>query len=381
MTDVLSYESLIYGKNGDGEGSPSATWVKGISATRETTAPHGSADKQSLIWWDPGHHYEGRVTYVGWMIRPKYHAAAMNGPGRLLNFHTTPALLGGWGWGGASGGGVSPLAADFVNSVQTDDKDPTKHYEGVHIVAEATGDSDEGLGHQYHWTIIPLAQWDAAVDAGTFISIVAKITWGNINLSGGRSGALEVWINGSDTPVLNLSGINTHYVNNYAPGAPPAGGQRGVSLWTGGYVIPSAGFAPTLIGDYEFTMPRLGATVAEMMGDGVDWPLTEWSRSDQDTESTVGGPGSHTNLITPQAASALLVPASIGGGGGGPTPPTPPPTPTYSYQWRRDGTPIAAALDASYVLTGADVGHSITVAVTRNATGEIEVGGPVGPVT
>jgi hypothetical protein len=43
---------------------------------------------------------------------------------------------------------------------------------------------------------------------------------------------------------------------------------------------------------------------------------------------------------------------------------------TYAYAWSRDGTPIGAATNSTYVVTGPDVGHLITVAViATNATG------------
>lgn len=46
------------------------------------------------------------------------------------------------------------------------------------------------------------------------------------------------------------------------------------------------------------------------------------------------------------------------------------PTPTYTYQWKRNGTPISGAIAAAYVLQAADVGQPITCTVTAtNAAG------------
>jgi hypothetical protein len=40
------------------------------------------------------------------------------------------------------------------------------------------------------------------------------------------------------------------------------------------------------------------------------------------------------------------------------------PTPTFTYQWNRDGTPIAGQTSQSYVVVSADIGEDITVTVT-----------------
>ena len=42
---------------------------------------------------------------------------------------------------------------------------------------------------------------------------------------------------------------------------------------------------------------------------------------------------------------------------------------TFGYQWKRDGSNIATATGATYVVAAADIGHSITVAVTGSKTG------------
>jgi hypothetical protein len=47
--------------------------------------------------------------------------------------------------------------------------------------------------------------------------------------------------------------------------------------------------------------------------------------------------------------------------------------PTYSYQWMRDGVPIALANSGTYVPTGADVGTVVSLATVADAPGFIPV--------
>jgi len=52
------------------------------------------------------------------------------------------------------------------------------------------------------------------------------------------------------------------------------------------------------------------------------------------------------------------------------------PTPTtLAYQWKRNGVPIGAATEATYVVTGADLGQSIMVTVTGSRSGYDDVTG------
>ncbi len=58
------------------------------------------------------------------------------------------------------------------------------------------------------------------------------------------------------------------------------------------------------------------------------------------------------------------------------------PTPTTStYQWKRNGVPIVAAAAATYVATSADLGQSLTVAVTGSTPGYYDVTGTSTAVT
>jgi hypothetical protein len=97
------------------------------------------------------------------------------------------------------------------------------------------------------------------------------------------------------------------------------------------------------------------------------------------TASNAGGStGADSNALVPTAAtppapvntSAPAIPAGAtegdvlsadpGGWSG---------SPTFSYQWLRDGTPIAGATGQDYTLTAADVGHAISVRVTGTNPG------------
>ena len=58
------------------------------------------------------------------------------------------------------------------------------------------------------------------------------------------------------------------------------------------------------------------------------------------------------------------------------------PAPTYSYQWLANGSAISGATSSSYTLTSAEVGKTITLAVTAtntygNATADSNAIGPV----
>jgi hypothetical protein len=55
--------------------------------------------------------------------------------------------------------------------------------------------------------------------------------------------------------------------------------------------------------------------------------------------------------------------------------------PTLSYQWYRDGSPIAGATDRKYKLTSADAGAAITVVVTAAKTGYVSGSAGSEPVT
>lgn len=326
MAAIQTYRSHLYGQNteqGTSVDHHSFSWVTRDSPTSEIIDPSntGTPDKHSLLVWDNGHHYATKEVWIAWMLRPRKNFGTL---GRLLNFHSTPALAGGWDWAG----GVSSMAFDFYDSVQTDDKDTSKHYEGLTFVAEPTGSSVEGLQgspHQYHWTVVTLAQWEAAKAASAWISLLIKIIPGNVNL--GTSGAITVYKDGSDITVLNVSGINTIFDLDYRPESPPifgqnpGGGQRGASLWTGAYKTGSDAFPTSEFSSYDFTIPRCGATVDECLSDGVDWPITEFTHTNQNSSSYSNAGSSFTEVLPAIDTSLFQVPSSLGTG----TPVTPPP--------------------------------------------------------
>lgn len=325
--NLQAYRAHLFGQNteqGQSVDTHSASWVTHDSPTTEIIDPtnDGNPSRRSLIIWDTGRHYAAtHRSFVLWQVRPLSHLPVL---GRILNFHNSPNLPGGWDWGG----GVSPVALDFTPTVAVDDKDSSKVYEGVTLTIEPTGDSIEGLSQRYHWTVVSLAQWAAAADAGQWISIVLDITWGSIH--GSVAGAVKAYTFGNDTPVVNASGINTIFWNDYRPesqndpfGPNPGGGQRGVSMWAGAYASTSSGLSASEVGTYDFTMPRVGATVQEALNDGTTWPITTVGPG-QATHSYAGGGSTNLQSIASVDPALFALPPSLGGG---PPPPPPPPPP------------------------------------------------------
>lgn len=291
------YRCHIYGSNQEAaDGRPhSFAWLTRDSKTSEQIIDprYPYPDRHSLIRWDKGHLYEGRETWLIEKFWPELDSSHV-GCGRMTNGHSTPAL-GGWGWGND----VSPYAIQYANAPGRDDKsgDP---YEGVHLVLEATGDSHEGIGGRYHWTILPVAEWDQHVKAATGFTLTHRIGWGNVTM--GIPGAVTVWVDGQKR--VDLQNVNTHW-NTVFAGSNPGGGQPGLTFWFGGYVTPSNGLPPVEVGRYTRTMPKFGRTLDEAV---QDWPISEFAH-DQASTGVNGAPASFLEPL-PAAQTELLLPAA-----------------------------------------------------------------------
>lgn len=313
---IQTYLSRTYGKNQEqSKDSHSATWVTRNSPTTQI-ASGGQADKQGLIDWSPTGHYKDRRTTILYRVVPGPTALGSRGATRKLNAHSTPAGPGSWFWGG----GPSPWALDFFESPQEDDKGHGM-FEGLTLSCEPTGSSIEGIGGQYHWTVIDLDEW--ARMQGQEIDLEVEIGWGHIHLPG-TEGYTVIYRDGNPEPIVEVRGINTHFLDDYrddgsgnVPPKPP-GGQTVITLWTGDYTTPSSGYPTSQIAGGQFTIPRCGVDLAEAKRDGVEWPIVEFSHSVQDTHSTAGGPNSHTEVLASTPASEFRV---RGGDNVTPTPP------------------------------------------------------------
>jgi hypothetical protein len=308
---IAAYTSYLYGQNTDtGSDKHSDSWVNTDSPTSEHSGT-GSSEYWREIIWDPGHHYANHQTTVLWSVWP-----GSGEVGRLLNFHNDPQLRGGWYWGGD----VSPLALHYTGSSQIDNKGG-QPYEGLYCVAQPTGDSPEKLQRQYHWTLIPIADWQVAAAAGSRFDIVMQIRWGNVNDPGWPLGALKVWVtrgneDPSNVPVLDVSGINTYWFLEYNEGAgfvkPPADGQAGVTLWVGAYNSDSSGTPNAAPAAYvTSTVPRIGVDLAEALADGVDWPITTVSYTAQHSHAYTGGNNSYSAPAPPLDSSLFQVPSIV----------------------------------------------------------------------
>ena len=142
-------------------------------------------------------------------------------------------------------------------------------------------------------------------------------------------------------------------------------GHRYVKAMSGGF----AGFTVTGLpaGNQSFTLAYIGdANSTPSLGGGSVRVLpSSPTNTVIDTIGTVSGP-----LV---AGGTLQAPRVLYG----------PWDSQITYQWRRDGAPIAGATRAQYRLTHADSGHMITVAETARHQGlrsSTAVFAPVGPV-
>lgn len=350
MASLTTLRTYIEPNNWDASvaDSYSASWALFDSQTTDIVG-----DVHRVIHWDTGQKYAGRETWVLWKWRP-----VTGGAGRQLNFHTAPTLPGGWWWGD----GVSPIALDYYPGTRVDDNDGVTTYSGLHVTLNAVGDEDNP--NPYHFVIADEATCLAAAAAGTWFDIIMKITWGNKAMA--TKGALTIWRDGMDTPVVNVSNTNTHYYSSYT-GSNPGGGQRGITLWQGGYWASSGSLGSTAVADH--VAARVGRTLAEALNDGVAWPMTLWSKSGQDTHPrTSATVASRTDFLTPPIDSAnFAVPAVLGGGGGGGVPAPDPTLPGYELAF--GNTSVSGVKGSGGLTLDALRGSAYQVGQTMDSSG------------
>jgi hypothetical protein len=291
------YRVHLFPNNTDGgENRYTASWAVFNSPTTEFY-PGTSADGQRVIDWRPGHVHQGRETWILKSFKPVKGAC-----GRLLNFHTTPQLPGGWDWGG----GVSGIALDYNPGIHTDDNSDMK-YSGLVVTSNVVGDEDNP--NNYHYVIADEAKMKQFEANNEWLDVIMRINWGNKDPRAPKKGAVKVWLNGADTPVVDVSNTCTSYVKSYRPGSPPVPEQPGVTTWEGGYV--STGVESERISDHQAA--RIGRTLEEALADN---PVL-WSMSSQNTTPT-GPPNrsSYHEIVGQRSLTEFRVPASLGGGGG-----------------------------------------------------------------
>ncbi|MBD8057599.1 fibronectin type III domain-containing protein [Cellulomonas sp. JH27-2] len=163
--------------------------------------------------------------------------------------------------------------------------------------------------------------------------------------------------------------------SNYFDGATKdASDGRPATVSDAWFVSTDTGVAPTIAADgsvdlhglFELTDVAPGDTGARLTGDGT--------RTTIEVLPPVTAP--LANVTAPTIRGAPVVGATLAANSG-----------TWSaavhctYQWLRDGKPIAKAVGRTYVVRTADAGHRLSVAVTASATGSDPVVATSAPVT
>lgn len=250
----------------------------------QSPSTEGSAERE--IVWAPGHKYEGRKAYVVWSFKP----VQGRKPGRMLNFHTHPQ----WGgWTPDNSSGVSSIALDWFGDTI---------YEGNPAGLSITLENHvTGKGH---YTLVPVSVLDDAMANGKWIDIVLEI---GLNTSS-NGGYIKGWVNGNDTPAVNVSNIGTVWPS-----------QTGVYLWEGMYNSSGAGETNRA----EFVPARVGRTLDEALNDNP-------------TEFTIDGSYSKSNnqpsfrhISTGTRSTGLfMLPPSLGAATSSPVPTLSPPPPS-----------------------------------------------------
>ena len=194
--------------------------------------------------------------------------------GRQVNFHN---VAGDVGWD--TGSGVSALALDWLSNAPAPQF--TLEYHD---------------GGKPHYLPTP--------PRGVFQTYVVHFVAGRTDGTTVRPGALTVWANGSNSPVIALSNINT---------LQRAGGatQKWMQLWEGDYTqnLP-------IVARTQFTLTRIGKTLTEALADRPS-PL--------DGSAGQFYTGTGTNLGPPSARA--ISSRAAGPGSGSTAAPVPAPAP------------------------------------------------------
>ena len=151
----------------------------------------------------------------------------------------------------------------------------------------------------------------------TFHTYVVKFVAGRSDGTTAHTGALTVWADGADTPVINMQNINTLQRYNGVT-------QKWMQLWEGDYThgLPQSA-------TQSFVLTRIGGTLAEAL---ADQPVATNSNATGQfytgTGTNLGAPSAHT--ITSRLADQALIPSGLDGAGASPSAPNPAPTPQPS---------------------------------------------------
>jgi len=191
------------------------------------TGPNGSDKGRVLNFTGPA----GRTWWLLASLQVQEGAV-----GRLLNMHD---VAGDTYWGG-----VSPWAIDFSGLSYKTSGGTT----GLMLTVE----DEQNEGRLGSHSIVPASQFSY----GTRYDLVIKVVFGRKDAEPSTRGATTIWVNGSDTPAVDLRNINTVYEN-----------QHWLQFWEGAYV-PSSNRL-TGVGKVQLAATRFGRTLAEALKDGT----------------------------------------------------------------------------------------------------------------
>jgi len=259
-----------------------SVWVYPKSPTTPYRSPDSSRQQSRYLLLDPrARDSDGRVGQDDWWFVIERSWPADFDPnrhgnwGRQVNFHN---VAGDVGWD--TGSGVSALALDWLSNAPAP-QFTLEYYDG-------------GKPHY-----LPTPPRDA------FQTYVVHFVAGRTDGTTVHPGALTVWANGSDSPVIALSNINT---------LQRAGGvtQKWMQLWEGDYTqnLP-------IVARTQFALTRVGKTLAEAL---ADRPVAIGDGSSGQVYTGTG-----TNLGPPSARE--ITSRAAGPGSGSTAAPTPSPAP------------------------------------------------------
>ncbi len=262
-----------------------AVWVVGKSPTTPHRSPDSNHWQMRYLLLDPRYKdQDGRSGRDEWWFIiernwPTDYPVTNHGKwASQVNFHSVAGDAGpngGVGWG--FGTGVSSLALDWPGT-------PTP------------GFSVFPMWPNYRYPL-------PAVERDKWNTYVVQFIAGRTDGTTVRPGALRVWVDGRDTPVINATNINT-----VQRAQAPDGNwyvQRWMQLWEGDYTMDLP-----VVSRVKFALTRVGATLEEAVNDrptvGDDNAGGQYYRG---TGENLGAPSAVQ--IEPRAAGAAAIPPSL----------------------------------------------------------------------
>lgn len=244
-----------------------------------TTENYGGGVHGRTIAWSSGHLYTGLKAWVLYSFRP----VAGRLPGRILNFHCHPNF---GGYEPDNSSGVSPIALDWFG-----DQVFGLGNSGLVLWGQAEG-ARTGNYNNAKWTIMSVAEMDAAIANGTRIDLVLEVDIGVTPTPAG----VRVYAQGENTPRVDQR-IRTQWPS-----------QTGYSLWQG--IYNSNGISTTHTIDQAPC--RIGRTVAEALADGVTYPITQTGVDGSTLKGSSGATPVYTvTSTTPFDAASFNLPSSL----------------------------------------------------------------------